>query len=169
MQYSFTKPHKKTLLETNSKIWLIFFGAALSILVVYTVFIYTKLSSMTALREEYTAKREVVLAKIDEIDQEMERMREEKRFAEEEVFASNVMLKESVSNLFDLIPDQVTLTKVEMDDKSLIINGVTPSKEVYHFLLSVPLKSIFNDSQVKFYLMPNSWYNFESVNTIMDN
>lgn len=166
MRYSFTQAQPKYLLEPGTKIWLMFLLAALVILIAYSALIHSRSSYMAEQKDYYTQKREEVLGQITEVEKQIETILEEKQFAEEQVYAPNALLKDSIQNLFDMVPDQVTLTEVKMDKDTLIINGVTPSKEVYNFLMAVPLKSIFSQSEVKFYLMPNSWYNFESVNTI---
>ena len=85
----------------------------------------------------------------------------------EEIFSNNTLLKESMKNLFDLVPDQITLKKVEMDRNSLVLYGVTPTQDAFNFLLAAPLKSIFHTSQTTFYLTPQGWYNFVSTNKII--
>ena len=55
----------------------------------------------------------------------------------------NSILKESIENLFDLIPEQITLNKIQMEQYQLTLYGTTPSKQIYAFLLEVPLRSIF--------------------------
>jgi len=82
------------------------------------------------------------------------------------VIQSNELLKSSIKNLFDLVPDQITLTSVVMEKESLIIKGITKNKDSYNLLLLPPLKSIFNDSKVSFSHMPNGQYSFESINKI---
>ena len=72
-----------------------------------------------------------------------------------------------MKNLFDLVPDQITLKKVEMDRNSLVLYGVTPTQDAFNFLLAAPLKSIFHTSQTTFYLSPQGWYNFVSTNKII--
>lgn len=84
----------------------------------------------------------------------------------EDIYASNEILKASMKNLFDLVPDQITLSKVIMEKNSLILYGTTPSKDTYNFLLASPLRSIFNTSNTVFYLNELGWYRFVSTNKI---
>ena len=86
----------------------------------------------------------------------------------ETVYASNIVLRDSIKNLFELIPDQITLTRVLMQSDSLILYGKTPSREMYNFLLSSPLRSIFHESSTVFYLNNDGWYSFVSTNKIID-
>ena len=86
----------------------------------------------------------------------------------EKVVTENSVLKESVKNLFDLVPDRITLSEVELNKNSLVMKGTTPSKEVYEFLLQAPLRSIFNNTYTSFYQAQNGWLSFVSTNTLDD-
>ena len=113
-----------------------------------------------------TQERESLEHKIDEDDEAIGLILRQKALAEE-IFSNNTLLKESMKNLFDLVPDQITLKKVEMDRNSLVLYGVTPTQDAFNFLLAAPLKSIFHTSQTTFYLTPQGWYNFVSTNKII--
>ena len=91
---------------------------------------------------------------------------QEKVHFQEYITQQNLMLKESIENLFDLIPEQITLNKIQMEQYQLIVYGTTPSKQIYTFLLEVPLRSIFHQSRADFYMLPNGWYNFVSVSKL---
>jgi hypothetical protein len=47
---------------------------------------------------------------------------------------------------------------------ALILNGVTPNKDVYNFMLQAPLRSIFHKTYSSFYPAQNGWLNFVSTN-----
>ena len=98
--------------------------------------------------------------------QEMMIIEEEKVQFETYIASQNNMLKDSVENLFDLIPEQITLNKIQMEQYQLTLYGTTPSKQIYTFLLEVPLRSIFNQSRADFYMLPNGWYNFVSISKL---
>ena len=83
-----------------------------------------------------------------------------------DIFTSNSILKQSLHNLFDLVPDSITLEEVFMDKNSLIIRGITPTKDVFNQLLASPLRSIFTTSNTSFYQSKNGWYGFISTNKI---
>lgn len=105
---------------------------------------------------------------LDEIKQHQESLivEQEKVHFQEYITQQNLMLKESIENLFDLIPEQITLNKIQMEQYQLILYGTTPSKQIYTFLLEVPLRSIFHQSRADFYMLPNGWYNFVSVSKL---
>ncbi|MBT0881490.1 hypothetical protein, partial [Campylobacter sp. 2018MI27] len=83
-----------------------------------------------------------------------------------DIQASNINLKKSIKNLFDLVPDSIVLNEVLMEQKSLLIKGITPTKEIYNNLLQTPLQSIFETSKTNFIQLNSGWYNFVSINTI---
>ena len=43
------------------------------------------------------------------------------------------------------------------------MRGLTPSKEVYKFLLEAPLRAVFTQTRVEFYPLASGWFNFVSV------
>ncbi|WP_300919121.1 hypothetical protein, partial [Helicobacter rodentium] len=98
--------------------------------------------------------------------QEIMLAEEEKVYFHSYVESQNKMLQESVENLFDLIPEQITLNKIQMEQSQLTLYGTTPSKQIYTFLLEVPLRSIFHQSRADFYMLPNGWYNFVSISKL---
>ena len=165
MNYSFVSPNKKTLLKKVSRIWWGYIFLTLFIFVGFVVTLkiqgyFMEIKTAEALQAQQTALDEI--KKFQEIrDQEAQRVQFGKFIANQ-----NAMLKESVENLFDLIPEQITLNKVQMEQYQLILYGATPSKQIYTFLLEVPLRSIFHQSRADFYLLPNGWYNFVSVSKL---
>jgi hypothetical protein len=73
-------------------------------------------------------------------------------------------MKESIRNLFDLVPDDITLDRAELDSESLILYGMTPNKDTYEYMLHAPLRSIFHRTYTSFYPVENGWYRFVSSN-----
>jgi hypothetical protein len=84
----------------------------------------------------------------------------------QEVTSTNLMIKKSVKNLFDLVPDQITLTDVAMEKDSLTLKGYAISKETYFLLLEPPLKSIFDESRVSFSTNQKGFFQFFSKNSM---
>lgn len=167
MKYSFISPRKKSALDNMTKLWLIFISGSFSVLLLFSVFVGLKISSFKDSTEQNNIVRKRVETEIDNIENKIAFIKKQKTSAEE-IFASNTILKDSIKNLFDLVPDQITLSKVIMDKDSLIIYGVTPSKDTYNFLLASPLRSIFHTSSTVFYLTDEGWYRFVSTNKIED-
>ncbi len=75
----------------------------------------------------------------------------------------NQLLKDGLSNLLGLIPDQIVVKSIELDYNTLAMRGLTPSKEVYKFLLEAPLRAVFTQTKVEFFPLMSGWFNFVSV------
>jgi hypothetical protein len=88
--------------------------------------------------------------------------------AHDDIATNNIVMRDSIRNLFDLVPDKITLTRAELGAKSLVLSGITPSKETYEFLLQAPLRAIFHRSYTSYYPDQNGWYRFTSTNYLDD-
>jgi len=167
LKYSFIKPGKKELIDTTSKMWLIFIAFVAIFLFSFDLLIKFKINSLNKQRVQNIAKISNFKSQTKEIQKEIVFLNQEKSTAED-IYASNTILKNSIKNLFDLVPDQITLSQVIMKKNSLTLYGITPSKDTFNFLLGSPLKSIFQSSNTIFYLNDNGWYRFVSINKIIN-
>jgi hypothetical protein len=86
----------------------------------------------------------------------------------ERMTTDNTVMKESIRNLFDLVPDGITLSRAELESKALILYGTTPNKDTYEYMLHAPLRSIFHRTYTSFYPIDNGWYRFVSTNYLDD-
>jgi hypothetical protein len=126
-------------------------------------FLLFKTSQVDADVAANNQKVQDLISETQRIEKEIDWINKQKMFAEE-IYSNNSVVKNSIKNLFDLIPAQITLTNVVMHKEELIVQGITPTKDIYNFLLAVPLKSIFTNSSVEFYRMKNGNYTFRSIN-----
>lgn len=166
MRYSFIAPRKKHFFSLFSKLWLIFIALMVSIILLFNGYIRMEINTFSKEIEAFNGEREALEHRIDEHDETIALILRQKALSEE-IFSNNTLLKDSMKNLFDLVPDQITLQKVQMDQNSLILYGMSPTQDTFNFLLAAPLKSIFHTSQTTFYLTPKGWYNFVSINKIV--
>ncbi len=161
--YSFVEPNVKPVVSYLAKIWLFFVMITLFILFGFNMILNYKISSFEKTIKGYTQKEKKFIEEITVYKKKIEMIESEKKLFEE-ISTSNELLKNSLKSFFALIPDQITLSKVILDENSLVIFGVTPSKDIYDFFLAPPLKSVFSKSVVDFYLQKNGWYRFVSKN-----
>jgi len=168
LRYSFITPRKKELIDNITKMWLLFIGFVVIMLFAFDLLIKLKINSLKNQMSEYNSKIAAAKLETKKLQKKILFLNKEKAAAEE-IYASNSVLKDSIKNLFDLVPDQITLQKVVMDKNSLILYGITPSKDTFNFLLGSPLKSIFQSSNTIFYLGKDGWYRFVSSNKIVGN
>ena len=165
MKLSFISPRKKYLFTTFTKFWLLFILFTFVMLNIINLVILYKNVEYKKVSKKIDNQTVVLEENGYSIDKQIKTILIEKALAEE-IYANNLVLKDSIKNLFDLVPDQITLKKVLMEKSTLVIYGVTPTKKIYNSLLSVPLKSIFNNSNTKFSIRDDGWYDFISTNKI---
>ena len=163
MRHSFIKPRSKSVVTAQLKLVLFFFGVSIFMLLSTYGFLYYKSSDFVQKRAD--AKEEIrnFHSSLKSFDEQIAFIERETMQAEQ-IVTSNTVLKESIENLFDLVPDRITLSKADLDKNSLILYGITPSKDVYEFMLHAPLRSIFHRTYSSFYPLDNGWYRFVSTN-----
>lgn len=165
MSYSFIAPKPKPIFSLFSKVWIGFIGFSVLLMVVFDIFVVLGTSSNTKEIKTHIQNQDRYEQSIHSTEEQIDYVLHQKAAAET-VYASNMVLKDSMQNLFDLVPDQITLSRVIMEKNRLVLYGQTPSKETFNFLLASPLRSIFHGSNTVFYLNEEGWYRFVSTNTI---
>ena len=166
MRLSFIAPRPKPFLSFFSKMWLSFIGLMSGLMLMFNFYLVIEMNSFKTGMVDLTKERERLEGRIDEDDELIGSILRQKALSEE-IFSNNTLLKESMKNLFDLVPDQITLKKVQMERNSLVLYGISPTQDSFNFLLAAPLKSIFHTSNTTFYLTKEGWYNFVSINKII--
>ncbi|MCF6330530.1 MAG: hypothetical protein L3I99_03155 [Sulfurimonas sp.] len=167
MRYSYIKPHKKSIFTSEIKLVVIFFTMTIFMLFATYAFLLIKNSQfqqdkINIVNKKYNIDKnikimEVKIAYIEKQD-----------VLSQKIFTKNSVLKDSIKNLFDLVPQRITLSKAKLLDNGLILHGITPNKDVYNFMLHAPLRSIFHRTYSSFYPAKDGWLNFVSTN-YMDN
>ncbi len=163
MKYSFIAPRSKRFISDEMRLSFFFFAVSIAMVIgAYLFLLYKTLhfkeehTSFSQTIKEIEVSTHSLEKKIGVIESEVK--------MHEQIATDNTVLKESIRNLFDLVPDQITLTRAELDEKSLILYGITPNQDIYNFMLQAPLKSIFNRTYTSFYPIENGWYSFVSSN-----
>nr|MBP3724725.1 hypothetical protein [Campylobacter sp.] len=161
--YSFIKPKLKPIFSVITKIWIF--------LIILAVFFFVILASFISYSTFYINNNSQIEQKrYDEKFQEIEQIKfdTQKLINDRDlilgVYSSNEMLKKSLKNLLDLVPDSITINDIYLDKNELIIKGQTPTKNAFNLLMEAPLKSVFSKTTTEFYQINNGWYNFTSVN-----
>ncbi len=163
MRNSFIKPRRKRVVSSEFKLLIFFFSITLGMLLSSYTFLKIKTVMYESNIQELQAKGTTLKNNIISMHEEVAFIQIQKQHAEG-VYTGNTVLKESIHNLFDLVPQKITLSQADLKEDELILYGVTPSKEVYEFLLLAPLRSIFHRSYTSYYAMDNGWYSFVSKN-----
>ena len=165
--YSFIQPKLKPILSLFSLIWisLIGFISVVCLIVNFSIKILSyNLKEATnenqVSYDEYNRRITIIKEHIKNLSEQQDEI--------ESILATNQALKRSLQNIYDIVPDTVTLDFVKLDKNSLEIRGQTPSKEAFTLLMEAPLKSIFTKTKTTFYQLPNGWLNFSSISTSED-
>ena len=162
MRYSFTEALPKSIISKLAKIWI--FYLVISVIIIYGAGVY-----LTMQKNVVIINTRSIENAIENREKQIENIRSNYDRLNEEIDLNklnteyNNKVRNALSNLFEFIPDQITITQIIMEDKKLTIKGITPSRELYSFLMQAPLRSIFNTSKVDFFPLQNGWFNFTSI------
>jgi len=165
MKYSYISPSKKSVLNKDLQLLFSFFGDTFFLL--FSIYIFLKFKEYRFDVNQYEVQNKKVQINID-----IQNMREHINVIEkqnlfsESIFTQNAVLKDSITNLFDLVPNSITLSEARLLENGLVLYGITPSEDVYNFMLGAPLRSIFHRSYSSFYPANSGWLKFVSTNYV---
>jgi len=168
MIYSYITPRKKSAFTQEIQLLLSFFTITLLML----FFTYTFLLYKNYVFVEDKNYKTLAKANLEKSLAEMKaqiHFIQEQELLSEKISTKNTVLKDSISNLFDLVPTRITLSQAKLLTNGLILYGVTPNKDIYNFMLQAPLRSIFHRTYSSFYPAQNGWLHFVSTNYIDKN
>lgn len=163
MSHSFIAPRSKRLISGELRLVLFFFIVTIVMLIGTYTFLVYKTYSFVNEQESVVQKQATLNHSIKKMEEEIKTVEGEVKIADQ-VTTDNTVMKESIRNLFDLVPDDITLDRAELDSESLILYGMTPNKDTYEYMLHAPLRSIFHRTYTSFYPVENGWYRFVSSN-----
>ena len=165
MRYSYIKAREKTVFTKDIQLLFTFFGVTLFMLFSTYAFLLFK-DYRFKIEIDDIAKQKIQLrTNISSMNAQIAVVEKQSLFSEK-VFTKNSVLKESINNLFDLVPSRITLSEAKIMQDGLILYGITPNKDVYNFMLQAPLRSIFHRTYSSFYPAQNGWLRFVSTNYI---
>jgi hypothetical protein len=163
MKYSYINQRKKSIFSPELQLLFSFFTITLFMLLITYLFLVFKdyrfsqdAQNMINERAELEINIKDMKTKITFIEKEI--------LLSERVATKNTVLKDSIANLFDLVPQRITLSEASLLKNGLILYGITPNKDVYNFMLQAPLRSIFHRTYSSFYPAQNGWLRFVSTN-----
>lgn len=165
MKYSYITPRQKSAFTTEVQLLVIFFSITLGMLFITYLFLLFKDYSFIEDMNEMALTQSELSVEVSQMTEQIEFIEKENLLAQK-VYTQNTVLKDSITNLFDLIPQRITLSQAKLLENGLILYGVTPNKDVYNFMLQAPLRSIFHRTYSSFYPAQNGWLRFVSTNYI---
>lgn len=168
MTYSFIKPQIKPLISLFTKIWVLFFTLCMGIIFSIYSFANTKLLVMNT---QIAAKKEEIAAfqeGIRQNDSLFDLLTQRKDLSLQIIgeHGSNAQIEKVIKNLFGFVIESgsIRLEHMYMNEDTLELKGITPTKELFALLIQTPLKSIFDECTVSFYPLKNGWFKFTSTN-----
>jgi len=165
MKYSYIKHRHKTVLTPEMQFVLAFFTITLFMLSFTYFYLLYKDYRFNKDKQELQQKEIMLNKNIKELKAKIVFIQKQSVLAES-VHTKNMVLKDSITNLFDLVPQRITLSKASLLKNGLVLYGITPNKDVYNFMLQAPLRSIFHRTYTNFYPAKNGWLRFKSTNYI---
>ena len=162
--YSYKEPRDKPLFDTVTKMWITFLSTIFVALLAYGIYLYARASSFGSDIEQLREENINLSNGVNSLKSEL-RLLQTQAVLSQKVLKSNHLVANSIKNLFNLVPDQIVLSKVIMKRDSLRLEGLSSTKDAYRLLLEPPLKSIFDESSVKFKFDSKiGSYKFVSIN-----
>ncbi|MEA2098533.1 MAG: hypothetical protein U9P72_00210 [Campylobacterota bacterium] len=165
MRYSYINHRRKSAFTEDMQLLLIFFSITLFMLVLTYIFLLFKEYRFVEDKKSLHQKQVDLNISIYNMKKQITLI-EKQNILAESVHTKNAVLKDSISNLFDLVPQRITLSEASLLENGLILQGITPNKDVYNFMLQAPLRSIFHRTYSSFYPAQNGWLKFVSTNYI---
>jgi hypothetical protein len=167
VKHSFITPRPKRLISGELKLVFFFFSVTIVMLAGTYLFLGYKTYAFGSERQAAAQKEKELNRSIVAMESRIKTIESEVKIAER-ITTDNTVMKESIRNLFDLVPDGITLSRAELESKALILHGTTPNKDTYEYMLQAPLRSIFHRTYTSFYPIENGWYRFVSTNYLDD-
>jgi len=165
MRYSYINSRKKSAFTDEMQLLFTFFSITLLMLILTYSFLVYKNYKFIQDKKELKQKEIALNVSIKDLKNRIIFIEKQSTLSEM-VHTKNIVLKDSIKNLFDLVPQRITLSKASLLENGLILHGVTPNKDVYNFMLQAPLRSIFHRTYSSFYPAGNGWLKFVSTNYV---
>ena len=165
MKNSYITPRNKSALTQEVQLLLSFFAITILMLFSTYAFLIYKNYIFVSEKERVIIEKNQLKVSLTSMKSKIEYI-EKQKILSERIYTKNVVLKDSIANLFDLVPTRITLSEAKLHEKGLVLYGITPNKDVYNFMLQAPLRSIFHRTYSSFYPAKNGWLRFVSTNYI---
>jgi len=144
MKYSYIKYRKKTIFTQKVKtLFIVFYIIIFILFSIYVFFIFQDYKFSKQL-QQILAKTTQLETQIDKLNKQIKHIKQTSIFYEK-IYTKNILLKDSIKNIFNLVPQQIVLSKAIISDSMLILEGVTQSKSIYNSMLQTPLSYIYTE------------------------
>ncbi len=167
-KFSYIEPREKKIISPEVGLILSFFTVIFIFLTVVLLYLSFKIDMFQDLKISYKHEIEQMKYQTSILTEDVAIIKKGIETATA-LHERNLFFLSSIKNILQLVPDKITITKLEMKERELIIYGKTPTKDIYNLLMLAPLKSIFDRSYTSFFIQDGGWYKFVSYNSMDDN
>jgi len=167
MKYSYIKPRVKNPFTQEVQLVVSFFSITIIMLMGTYLFLLYKDYNFEKEKNQLLQTQVELKSNIEKMQAKIEYINKQEALGSK-IHTQNTVLKDSIANLFDLVPQRITLSQAKLLKNGLILYGITPNKDVYNFMLQAPLRSIFQESYSSFYPAQNGWLRFVSTNYMVE-
>lgn len=168
--YSFIQPKPKSIFRRLTKIWFLYIVLMIACIAAFSTILSWQIRFKQSELKDFEMRTQRLDLNIIATKDYLNRLHFEQNYvagiiegADSQVKSSNERFRDGFKRLLDIIPAQITLHSLKIDTHNLELRGITPSREVYVFLLEAPLKASFDESKAEFFPLVNGWFNFISV------
>ena len=165
MKYSFTPPLQKSIISHLTKIWIFYILLSLGLIYGYGVYLQLQITAIKAHTQQSGGDITEHDAFINTTNENVRNLQYEINLDSTNQSYNNDVIV-AVEKLFDIIPDQITINHIMLEESKLTIKGITPTREAYAFLMEAPLRATFTKTRADFFALPNGWFNFTSISTV---
>ncbi len=163
MKVSFTAPRKKSLISRWFKIWL-------SVIIIIELIVLMINVMLKSQAEAYEERIKTNFIRKDRLEKQLKELYKRERLMKREASLarkmrnSNTKLRNKIQRIFELVPKEVIFKKVIWSSDSLLLEGYTPKKTDFNFVLQTELDQLYGVSKTVFFRRKNGGFNFSSKN-----
>ncbi|MDP3022862.1 MAG: hypothetical protein Q8N32_06495 [Sulfuricurvum sp.] len=129
MKYSLITPRRKKVISGEIQLALFFFMVSIAMVVGTYLFLSYKTYEFKSQHASIGKRIENLNEKTYILEKNIEDIEAAIRL-DEGITTNNIVMKESIRNLFDLVPDKITLTRAELGAKSLVLSHYSQQRNL---------------------------------------
>lgn len=168
LKYSYLEPRQKRLISPEVGLVISFFTVMFIFIIGVLIYLSFKIDMFKEQNITFNHEKKQTVYQTSLVQENIDIIEKSLNISGK-LHKKNLFFLTSVKNILQLIPDKITLSKINISEDKLTLYGLTPTKDIYNLLMLAPLRSIFDKSFTSFYLEENGWYKFVSYNSMDEN
>jgi len=165
MKLSFIKARQKRIIQNDTKVWGAILVTIITVLLSANIYVSIEASNTSRKKIEIDAQKTKLEADTKLLNSNIDTLKSNLVIINS-IYKRNDITRDSIKNVLEVIPEDIFISRMENSTNSLKIYGYTPTKEIYYYLMSPPLVSIFDKSGVVFTPRAGGGFSFISMNIL---